>query len=82
MDDVNYIPPPSIASRKPTPIHRERLSAAGEVSLPWHSLVARQLSKKEVASDQRNIDALDKAWIKLIDRHVWGLDPDEGEVCE
>lgn len=82
MEDVNYVLPPSIASRKPTPLHRDKLSAVGEVSLPWHSFVARQLSKKEVASNQKNIDALDKAWIKLIDRRVWGLNTEEGEVRE
>ena len=40
------------------------------------------LSKKEVAADQKNIEALDKAWLKLINRSVWGVDPDKLEVRE
>ena len=82
MEDVNYVPPPSIASRKESPIHRDRISENGEVSFPWHALVARQLSRKEVASETANIDALDKAWEKLIKRRVWGIDPAKGEVRE
>ena len=35
MDDVNYIPPPNIASRKKNTLHRDRLFAVGEISLPW-----------------------------------------------
>ena len=82
MEDVNYVPAPNIDSRKENPIHREKLSDIGEVSLSWHSLVARQLSRKEVASDPKYIDALDNAWIKLIGREVWGLDPTKGDVKE
>ena len=40
MDDVNYVPPPNIASRKANPLHRDKLSEIGEVSLSWHALVA------------------------------------------
>ena len=47
-----------------------------------HSLVARQISRKEIASDSSYLTALDKAWIKLIDRSVWGLDPNKGDVRE
>ena len=80
MEDVNYVPPPNIASRRKHPLHRDKISEIGEVSLSWHSLVARQLSRKEVASDPKYIEALDNAWIKLIGREVWGLDPATGDV--
>ena len=52
MEDVNYVPPPSTGSRKEQPIHRDHISASGEVSLPWYALVARQLSRSEVAKDK------------------------------
>ena len=32
--------------------------------------------------DQKYVEALDNAWIKLIKREVWGLDPSEGDVRE
>ena len=60
-EDVNYVPPPNIASRKKDPLHRDKLSDVAEISQSWHSLVARQLSRKEVASDQTYIDALDNS---------------------
>ena len=82
MEDVNYVPPPNIVSRKKEPLHRDKLFDVAEVSLSWRSLVARQLSRKEVASDQTYIDALDNSWIKLIGREVWGLDPTKGDVRE
>ena len=34
MEDVNYVPPPNIASRKESPIHRDSIFNVGEVSLP------------------------------------------------
>ena len=73
MDDVNYVPPPNIASRKEAPIHRDHIYDAGEMPLPWHPFVARQFSHKEDSSNTSYLIALDKAWIKLIDRSVWGL---------
>ena len=82
MEDVNYVPPPNIASRKANPLHRDKLSEIGEVSLSWHALVARQLSRKEVSLDPSYIDALDNAWIKLIKRQVWGLDLSKRDVRE
>lgn len=82
MEDVNYVPPPSIASRKPNPIHREKISENCQVSFPWHALVAKQVSRKEIAADADNVTALAKTWQKLIKRRVWGIDPVKGEERE
>ena len=81
MEDVNNVPPSSIAARKPTPLHREKISDNDQISVPWQALVAKQFSRKDVAADKANITALDKALEKLIKRRVWAIDPAKGEVC-